>query len=101
MFKKIGVAVAFSPRCAAIICEAARLQKIFDAELVLIHVGATKSEEKTYLEELAKSADVNIDKVKYVWEEGNAADKILMVGKREKIDLLVAGAMHRESIMRF
>ncbi len=101
MYKKIGVAVAFSPRCEAIIGEAARLQKLFGAELVLIHVGEVKPDEKAYLEEIVKSADVNIDQVKFIWENGNAAKKILYIGNREKIDLLVAGALQRESMVKF
>jgi nucleotide-binding universal stress UspA family protein len=101
MYKKIGVAVAFSPRCEAIIGEAARLQKLFDAELILIHVGEVKPDEKTYLEEIVKSADINIDKVKFIWEQGNPANKILSVGKSEHIDLLIAGALQRESIVKF
>lgn len=101
MYKKIGVAVAFSPRCEAIIGEAARLQKLFDAELILIHVGEVKPDEKTYLEEIVNSADVNIDKVRFIWEQGNPANKILSVGKKEHIDLLVAGALQRESIVKF
>ncbi|NJN28379.1 MAG: universal stress protein [Cyclobacteriaceae bacterium] len=101
MYKKIGVAVAFSPRCEAIIGESARLQKLFDASLVLIHIGEVKPDEKTYLEELVQAADVNIEKVKFVWEMGNAANQILSVSKKEKIDLLVAGALQRETIVKF
>jgi len=101
MYKKIGVAVAFSPRCEAIIGEAARLQKLFSAELILIHIGEVKPDEKKYLEELVNAADVDISKVKFIWEKGNAANKILSVGKREKIDLLVAGALQRETIVKF
>ena len=49
MYKRIGVAVAFSPRCEAIIGEAARLQKLYDAELILIHIGDEIPDEKSYL----------------------------------------------------
>ena len=36
---KIGVAVAFSPRIEAFLAEAARMKEMWDAELILIHVG--------------------------------------------------------------
>lgn len=101
MYKKIGVAVAFSPRCEAIIGEAARLQKLFGAELILIHVGEAQPDEKHYLEELIDSTGIERDKVNIVWEHGNAASKILRVGREEKIDLLVAGALHRENLVKF
>ncbi|MCG8305920.1 MAG: universal stress protein [Cytophagales bacterium] len=101
MYKRIGVAVAFSPRCEAIIEEAARLQKLYDAELVLIHIGEEKPDEKIYLEELVSSSDVNADKLKFIWEKGSPAKKILSVGKKEKIDLLIAGALQKENVVKF
>jgi nucleotide-binding universal stress UspA family protein len=101
MYKKIGVAVAFSPRCEAIIGEAARLQKLFNAELVLIHVGEVKPDEKKYLEELVDASPVDVNRVKFVWEKGNAVHKILTVCKKANVDLLVAGALQRESIVKF
>jgi len=101
MYKKIGVAVAFSPRCEAIIGEAARLQNLFDAELILIHVGETKPDEKKYLEEIIETTDVNTGKLKIIWENGNPAKKILSVGRRQKIDLLVAGALQKETVVKF
>lgn len=101
MYKKIGVAVAFSPRCEAIIGEAARLQKLFDAELILIHVGEVKPDEKEYLDELVETTEVNKDKLKIIWESGNPAKKILSVGRKQKIDLLVAGALQKETVVKF
>ena len=61
MYKKIGVAIAFSPRCEAIMGEASRLQKLFGAGLVLIHVGEVQPDEKTYMEELIEITGVNRD----------------------------------------
>jgi nucleotide-binding universal stress UspA family protein len=101
MYKKIGVAVAFSPRCEAIIGESARLQKLLDAELVIIHVGETKPDEKAYLDELIKSTEVNTDKLKIIWEHGKPAKKILSIARKERLELLVAGALQRESVVKF
>ncbi len=101
MYKKIGVAVAFSPRCEAIIGEAARLQKLFDAELIMIHIGKDKPDKKVYLEELINSFDVDTNKLKTIWEKGNPASRILSIGKKEKIDLLLAGALQKESFVKF
>jgi nucleotide-binding universal stress UspA family protein len=101
MYKRIGVAVAFSPRCEAIIGEAARLQNLYDTELILIHIGEEKPDEKTYMDELVKNSEVNPQKLKFIWEKGNPAKKILSIGKREQIDLLVAGALQKESVVKF
>lgn len=101
MYKKIGVAVAFSPRCEAIISEAARLQHLFDAQLILIHIGEVQPDEKLYLEELVSSSKINMDKSKFIWEKGNPATKILSIGRKEKIDLLLAGALQKENLVKF
>ena len=101
MYKRIGVAVAFSPRCEAIIGEAARLQKLFNAELILIHIGKEQPDERAYLRELVNSSSINIDKLKFIWEKGNPAKKILSIGRKENIDLLVAGALQKESVVKF
>jgi hypothetical protein len=39
VFKRVGLAIAFSPRLEALLCEAARLKRYWQSELVLIHVG--------------------------------------------------------------
>jgi len=52
MYKKIGLAIAFSPRIEALIAEAKRLVQIFDAELVLIHVGVKNPDLESKLEEI-------------------------------------------------
>ena len=48
MYRKIALAIAFSPRMEALIAETKRLIEVFDAELLLIHVGekTTELEEK-------------------------------------------------------
>jgi nucleotide-binding universal stress UspA family protein len=101
MYKKIGVAIAFSPRCEAIMGEASRLQKLFGAVLVLIHVGEVQPNEEAYMEELIDTTGVDRDKVKIMWEKGNPARKIISVAKKEKIDLLIAGALQRENVVKF
>ena len=101
MYTKIGVAVAFSPRCEAIVAEAARLQQLFDAALYFIHVGKTTPKEKKYLNDVIESSDVNRDKVNVVWETVFTARKILSECKREGIDLLLAGALRKENFVKF
>ncbi len=101
MYKKIGVAVAFSPRCEAIIGEAARLQKLFDADLILIHIGETKPDEKAYLEEIIEMTEVNTERLTILWKNGNPANKILTLAKKHQVDLLIAGALQKETVVKF
>jgi len=101
MYKRIGVAVAFSPRCEAMIAAAARLQKLYDAELILIHIGDEQPDERAYLKEIVQSSEIDGEKLKFIWEKGNAIRKILSNGKKEKIDLLVAGALEKENVVKY
>lgn len=101
MFKKLAVALAFSPRFEEILSETRRFQEIFKAELVIIHVGKKTSDKEVRLQ--AKLEEVGFDKerVKVVWQQGEPAKKILSVCEEEHVDLLIAGAMKRENIFRY
>ena len=101
MYKKIGVAVAFSPRCEAIVAEAARLQQLFNAQLYFIHVGKTSASEMQYLKDVIRDSEVKHNNIKMIWEKGFAASKILTVCKREGLELLLLGALRKENILKF
>ena len=100
-FETIGVAIAFSPRLEAILCESKRLSVSFNAKMVLIHIGnRTESQEKDLIGLLVKH---NFEPHSYqiVWAEGHPADAILKTCKEHVVDLLIAGAMEKESIFRY
>ena len=101
MFNKLAIALAFSPRYEAILSESRRFQELFKAQLVIIHVG-NKTDEKVILLD-QKLEEIGFDKkqVKIVWTKGDPARKILEVCEKEKVDLLIAGAMKRENIFRY
>jgi len=101
-FRKIGLALAFSPRMEALLAEAARLKKLWNAELILIHVGAHTEREEKLLDDLMarigllKGKDVNV-----LWESGKPSEQILLACKKEKVDLLVAGALKKENLVQY
>jgi len=101
MFKKLAVALAFSPRFEAILSETRRFQEIFKAELVIIHVGTKTSKKESTLHEKLSETGFDMQRVKVVWQKGEPAKKILSVCKKEQVDLLIAGAMKRENIFRY
>lgn len=101
MFKKIAAAIAFSPRMDAILSEANRFRKMFDAELVLIHVGEENVEKRTLLLQSLERAGIDSDKLKIFWENGDPAKKIKSVCKKQKVDLLLAGALKKENIFKY
>jgi nucleotide-binding universal stress UspA family protein len=101
MYRKIAVAIAFSPRQQAIVCEARRLQALFGAELLLVHVGERNAQKESLLQEHLACAGLTLDTVSLFWEEGDAVNKILSVCRKQQVDLLVAGALKKENIFRY
>src|SRR5213596_1353842 len=97
-FKTIAVASTFSPRFKQVLAEAKRIRERFPADLHLIYAGK-RSEEAAIrfhdvLEELQLPADSMIH-----YEEGDPAGAILRTLTREKIDVIVAGALEKEVVL--
>ena len=101
MFQKIALAIAFSPRMEALIAEAKRLKDIFDAELILIHVGVKTPELEQKLEEILHHHQLNPRKVKIAWKEGKPAKTILKTCEEEWVDLLMLGALKKEGLLTY
>jgi nucleotide-binding universal stress UspA family protein len=97
-YKTIAVATTFSPRFKQVLAEAKRIRDRFSADLHLIHVGRrnhdTPKKFAEVLAELGLPADSAIH-----YEEGDPADAILAALTREKIDMLIAGALEKEVVL--
>jgi nucleotide-binding universal stress UspA family protein len=97
-YKTIGVATTFSPRFKQVLAEAKRMRDRFSADLHLIYVGRRNSEISRefgkVLAELELPADSPIH-----YEEGDPAEAILAALARQKIDLLIAGALEKEIVL--
>jgi len=100
-FHRIGFALAFSPTSEALLAETAWLTNIFHAELVLIHVGPSGQKEEQLVSYMLERVGLSGKAVKIIWERGSPAERILKVCQREKIDLLVAGALNRENLVKY
>src|SRR5690606_3244049 len=101
MYKKIALAIAFSPRMEALICEAKRLKEVYGAALILIHSGQDMEEEKRHLAALLHKHQIDLQTTTVIWKEGKPAKKILQVCKQENVDLLVAGALKKENVFTY
>jgi len=97
-YKTIAVATTFSPRFKPVLAEAKRIRDRFGAELHLIHVGKRDQETprkfSDILAELGLPADSPIH-----YEEGDPAEAILAALTREKMDMLIAGALEKEIVL--
>lgn len=101
IFKKIGLAVAFSPNGKALLLEAKRLSILFNAKLVLIHIGEKTPQKENELNELITSSGIGLSTVDIFWKEGEPAKTILQVCDDENVDLLIAGALEKEKALKY
>lgn len=101
MFKRIAIAIAFSPRLQTLLAEAKRTQELFDSELILIHVGSHTEKDDQFMSDQLALAGLDNGRVRVVWETGDPAKMILAACKKEKVDLLVAGALKKEEFFNY
>jgi nucleotide-binding universal stress UspA family protein len=99
--KRIGLAIAFSPTAPAMLKETWALVKNFKAELVLIHVGKNKEENREKLFELLNQHVAHEIVPTVIVEDGDPVNKILQACKQEQIDLLVVGALKKEKLLKY
>lgn len=81
------------------VAETIRIVNLFQSQLVLIHVGKKDAAKEAAMEKLISDAQLNRNRVKVFWEEGDPADQILKICQKEKVDLLVAGALKKENLV--
>src|SRR5881394_259274 len=97
-YKTIAVASTFSPRFRQVLAEAKRIRERFGADLHLIYAG-NRDEEiakkfSNALADLHLPADSTIH-----YEQGDPSEAILRTLAREKIDMIVAGALEKEVVL--
>jgi nucleotide-binding universal stress UspA family protein len=97
-YKTIAVATTFSPRFKQVLAEAKRIRDRFSADLHLIHVGTRNEETPGKFAEILAELKLPADSAVH-YEEGDPAEAILALLKREKIDLLIAGALEKEIVL--
>ncbi|MFA6980898.1 MAG: universal stress protein [Ignavibacteriaceae bacterium] len=101
MFSKIGLAISFSPTGKALVKESLRLQQLFNSRLALIHIGDRNSESENLLFKTIDEAGADRNNLEIIWGEGDPATAIIKAGKEEGINLLIAGALEKEKMLKF
>ena len=99
MYRRVGVASTFSPRFLAVLAEARRIGCLFDTSLELIHADAYDAEKERRFREALERLDLDRNTPIH-FQAGEPARAILEVREAAGIDLLVAGALERESVHR-
>jgi nucleotide-binding universal stress UspA family protein len=100
MFKKLGLALTFSPTGKALIYEAKRLSELFEAEIVFIHNGERTNENEAKLNAFISSVGLNNTSVSIEWTKEDIADTIIKKSAEKNVDLLISGALEKENLFK-
>lgn len=100
-FETIAVALSFSSRIAAVLSEAKRLSDKLGAHLLLIHIGEKSGDKESELEILMRKFEINENKCRVIWMEGDPVETILKLCKLNMVDLLILGALKKENILKY
>lgn len=99
-FKKIGLALTFSPSMKYNLKTALRLKELFNTELCIIHSSQSANDDIKRFEAALQEANVDSNSIKILSKPGDPAKVILEIAKEEKIDLLIAGALEKENLFK-
>ncbi len=100
-FETIAAAIAFSPRLEAILCEAKRIAQQYRAHLLLIHIGEKTVEKQRLLDVFFSRHNFSTLNYEVIWKTGDTVNSILATCKENVVDLLIAGALEKESMLKY
>lgn len=98
-FDRIAVAVTLSPRVDEMVSEGFYFAKAFNATLYFIHIGV--AEDSIKLKTIFDKYNHNKIAYEFINREGDVVDTLLEITKHHHIDLLIAGALQKESPWRY
>ncbi len=101
IFKKLGLAITFSPTGKALLKETKRLRELFNSGLILIHVGDRTSENEKLLNEVIMNAGINNSDAEIISASGDPAGTIIKLSKKANVDLLITGALEKETFIKY
>lgn len=96
IYKKIAVASTFSPRFEQVLSEAGRIRDRFGSALTLIYIGERNDETTRKFQDVLRRLQLPGDSPVY-YGQGDPADGILRAVAENNVDLIVAGALEKES----
>jgi nucleotide-binding universal stress UspA family protein len=97
-YKKIAVASTFSPRFEQVLSEAKRIRDRFESSLSLIYVGEENDETAKKFQDILGRLQLPTDSPVY-YGAGDPADGILREIAENDVDLIVAGALEKETAL--
>lgn len=100
-YHTILVGVAFSPNLKANVFEALRMSVLFNAALVMVHVGEKNTKKDAALRQIISDFPEPLPKYTVRWKAGLPVEVLLNACLEEKADLLVLGALQREGLLKY
>ncbi len=97
-YKNIAVASTFSPRFEQVLSEAGRIRERFGSRLNLIYVGERTDETAKKFQSILGRLQLPSDSPVH-YGQGDPADGILRAIAENNVDLIVAGALEKESAL--
>lgn len=101
IFNKIGLAITFSPNGLPLLKTAVRLQKLFNCQLCLIHVGDKNPETESQINSLVEKTGISEESFSLIWKKGEPSKSIITAASENGIDLLIAGALEKENVIKY
>jgi nucleotide-binding universal stress UspA family protein len=97
-YNRIAVASTFSPRFVQVLSEAKRIQSRFGSELCLIYVGERDAETDRKFKQVLRQLDLPLNSPIH-YAKGDPAEVILNTADRQKVDMIIAGALEKEVVL--
>jgi Universal stress protein family len=98
-YRTVAVASTFSPRFLQVLAEGKRIRDRLASQLHLIYVGKCDEETTRKFGFALRKLDLPKDS-KIHYHEGDPASAILEAARVNEIDLIVAGALEKEAVLR-
>ncbi len=98
-YKRIAVASAFSPRFEQVLAEAKRVRDRLGSELNLIYVGKKDAATTRRFADALAEISLPADSIIY-YHQRSPADAILEAARAHGVELIVAGALEKEVVLR-
>ena len=98
-FNTVAAAITFSPNLGPLLSEARQLAHAFRATLIFIHIGKYTPEKEARFQEMYQKIGIGQD-VRIIWSDGDPIVSLLRICKEYMVDLLVLGALRRETVFR-
>jgi len=100
-YNTIVVGVAFSPNLKANVFEVLRMSVLFNASLIMVHVGEKSGEKEKILQKLVAAFPDTLPPYSVLWKAGHPVEVLLDACVSENADLIILGAIQREELLKY